>query len=257
MEIFMGKIAEWFENFNVKVPLYVRITVIALIIAIIGGAVIGTYIYKNEEQEEAKDTNVYLEEEVCFSGEVFIKVVGMYVDVNNTVDQECDEDGDLLSEYVLNLAIIIEQRNTDFWANNITIKSEMFTLKSVNLKSKEKMSVFFNSLAQATLQTAVSVAIGGEINIIEETMGFAEQYITDSIENAENSDKDFKPIKAEKNQFEEFKPKNIEGPTTVKLSFPIKQEYLESENVIVLTIDLKSKFEKRIFLITRPLADNS
>lgn len=41
--------------------------------------------------------------------------------------------------------------------------------------------------------------------------------------------------------------------TIVKLSFPIKQEYLDSENIMVLTVDKIDKFEKRIFLMPRPI----
>lgn len=98
----------------------------------------------------------------------------------------------------------------------------------------------------------LSGAIDGGVNIIEETINLAGEYITEISENVSTKDSKFKSIKATKKQFDEFKPKEKEGVTTVELSFPIKQEYLESENTIVLTIDAWNHVERRIFLIVRP-----
>lgn len=86
-------------------------------------------------------------------------------------------------------------------------------------------------------------------NVIKEMVKGLKNYI----ENAETLKTDFKPIKVTKNQFEPFNPRdNMNEATIVKLSFPIKQEYLDSENIMVLTVDKIDKFEKRIFLMPRP-----
>ena len=216
-----------------------------------------------KKDQKPQDLNVYLNEEVKFADEVFIKVVGLSVDKAEITEYEFDEDGDKLSEYTLNLLISIEQRNTDNYINKITMKSEMFTLKSVNLKAKSKMQVFFNSLATVTLQTSLGLLVGGIVegsleygvmDAIETGIDFASEYTTKSIENAETLKTDFKPIKATKNQFEPFNPRdNMNEATIVKLSFPIKQEYLDSENIMVLTVNKIDKFEKRIFLMPRPI----
>lgn len=238
----------------------VRILSIIGLVTIIGVLILASVLGNNNKP---KDLNVYLNEEVCFADEVFIKVVGLSVDKSEINEVEIDEDGDELSEYILNLLISIEQRNTDNYINKITMKSEMFTLKSVNLKSKSKMQVFFNSLATVTLQTSIGLLIGGAVDgsleygvmdAIETGIDFASEYTTESIENAKTLKTDFKPIKATKNQFEPFNPRdNMNEATIVKLSFPIKQEYLESKNIMVLTVDKIDKFEKRIFLIPRPI----
>lgn len=93
------------------------------------------------------------------------------------------------------------------------------------------------------------------MNILDDTISFAADYTTEVV-NEVTSQKKFKPIKASKNQFEPFKPKDVDGSKTVQLSFPIKQEYLESENTIVLSIDSWNHLERRIYLITRPQVTN-
>lgn len=236
----------------------VRITCVVLLL-FIGGLILASILNNNKEPQ---DLNVYLNEEVRFADEIFIKVVGLSVDKTEMDEQNFDEDGDKLSEYTLNLLVSIEQRNTDFYINKVTMKSEMFTLKSVNLKSKSKMQVFFNSLATITLQTSIGLLVGGAVDgsleygvmdAIETGIDFANEYTTQSIENAEILKTDFKPIKATKNQFEPFNPRdNMNEATIVKLSFPIKQEYLDSENIMVLTVNKIDKFEKKIFLMPRP-----
>ena len=65
-----------------------------------------------------------------------------------------------------------------------------------------------------------------------------------------------KPIKATKNQFEEFELSGIRDEREVAVSFPIKQEYIDSENTIVLTIDKANCVERRIFLVKRPEINN-
>ena len=147
---------------------------------------------------------------------------------------------------------MIEQRHTDGWLNRVKIKPSCFKLKSVNLKARSKMEIFFECLAKETISVIAGGAIEGSINIIEETINYAADYTLSSIENADNNKVDFKPIKCSKDSFEPFYPHKVDGETNIELSFPIKKEYLESENIIVLAIDDVSHVEKRIFLITRP-----
>ena len=198
-----------------------------------------------------KDTNVYLNEEICFADKVYIKVNKMSVTENES-DEDLDSDGDSLSKYVLNLDLSIQRRSEKTKDSNMVIKPQMFQLKSVNLKLKSKMAVFVNALFKATLSALVSGTVAGEINIIEETANFAGEYITGSIENAITLKTDFKPISANQDSFDNFELNNQSDVVNVSLHFPIKQEYLESENVIVLAVDTWNHFEKRIFLITRP-----
>lgn len=248
----MGKFVDWYENFSLKFDKKYQILVGISLVVVIVGVIVGTYFGK--PKPEPVDKNVYLNEEICFADEVFIKVIGLRVE-ENAIEAGDDIEGDKLSKYFLNLTVSVHQRNTDFYTNKITISPEMFLLKSVNLKSKSKMAVFFESMAKATLNSALSVAMG-DVNIIDELVGFAEQYAEGSIENAENSKTDFKSMKLEKTAFEPFKPRESKEPIILNISFPIKQEYLESDNVIVLTVDKIDKWEKRIFLMTRPILDN-
>jgi len=198
-----------------------------------------------------KDLNIYLNEEVCFADNVYIKVEKMNVTENDTTN-DIDNDGDSLSKYILNLELSIQRRSEKSKNKPIEINPSMFQLKSVNLKSKNKMSVFFESLFKSTISALVSGSIDGDINIIEETIGFAEEYISGSIENAKTLKGSFKPISADSSSFEKFNLDNQSEIICVKLHFPIKQEYLESENIIVLAIDTAHNWEKRIFLIQRP-----
>ena len=246
----LRKIGEFIESFTIKFDVKTRILIAVLIATLIGGAILGSILPQEKERTAPEDTNVYLNEEVCFAGDIYIKVIGMTVDKIEGHAGQLDEDGDELSEFQLNLTLNVEQR-TKKRKRNTEIKSERFTLKCVNLKSPSKMGQFFTALANMTLKAGVSAAIGGDINIIEETLNLADEYVTEVSENVETETK-FKPIKAGKDQFEPFKPKEIGEARVVKISFPIKQEYLESENTIVLTIDSLTHIERRIFLITRP-----
>ena len=219
-------------------------------IAIIGAFVLTSCF--NDEYKDSGDKNVYLNEEACFADEVFVKVVSINVMKQESNEEVLDEEGDVLSSYTLNVGLSIEQRHTDWWINRVKIKPPCFKLKSVNLQAKSKMAVFIECLAKETLAIMISGAVEGSINIIEETINYVADYTTSSIENAQNSEVDFKPIKCAADSFEPFKPYKVKGPSSVNLSFPIKQEYLESENLIVLAIDSISHVEKRIFLTTRP-----
>ena len=247
------KIAEWIEAFNLKFSITTRIVIIGglllVVVTSIFGSIFGTQIA--QEKAPPEDMNVYLNEEVCFAKDIYIKVVGLSVDENESEQDTEDADGDTLSAFTLNLTIKIEQR-TENKGSNTMIKSQMFTLKSSNIKSKSNMGMFFSALAKTTAMALVSGVVSGSVNIIEETINLAGEYVTEISENVSTKKSKFKPIKATKKQFEEFKPKEKEGVTTVELSFPIKQEYLESENTIVLTIDAWNHWERRIFLILRP-----
>lgn len=216
---------------------------IAIILSIIFAPQIG-------EKAPPEDTNVYLKEEVCFAKDIYIKVIGLSVDLIEESAGEKDLDGDELSPYCLNLTLTIEQR-TNNNPKSTTIKPDMFTLKCINVKSRSKMAIFFEQLAKQTISAAISVAVEGSVNILDDTITFAADYTTEVVKEVQ-SEKKFKPIKASKNQFEAFKPKDVNGSKTVKLSFPIKQEYLENENTIVLSIDALNHIERRIYLITRP-----
>ena len=246
----MKKFIDWWQSFTINVSVPARIGIAILIVIIIAGSVLGGLFGSQlTESSSPEDKNVYLNEEVCFAKDIYIKVTGISVDINDSVQSQNDDDGDLLSDYTLNLTLIIEQRS-EKKAQNVTMKSDMFTLKSVNLKSTSKMEIFFEQLAQATLSAMLS-AVSGSVNVIEETINFAGNYATEVSKNV-STEKKFKPIQATQNQFEPFKPKDIERQTEVNLSFPIKQEYLESENTIVLTVDSCNRLERKIYLIVRP-----
>lgn len=235
------------DGFDIKTRILVGIFVIVLI----GGIALGSiFIPQAGEKAPPEDTNVYLNEEVCFAKDIFIKVVGLSVDTIEIEGQEADSDEDKLLQYCLNLTILIEQR-TDKKPKNTTIKPEMFALKNINVKSRNKMAIFFEQIAKQTISAALSVAIEGGVNILEDTVSFAADYTTEVVKEVQ-SEKRFKPIKANKNQFAAFKPKDENAPKTVKLSFMISQEYLDSENTIVLSIDAWNHVERRIYLITRP-----
>ena len=214
------------------------------------GFVGGSYGY--DASKDSGDKNVYLNEEACFADEIFVKVNSINVMKQENAEEVLDEDGDILSNYTLNLGLSVEQRHTDWWTNKVKIKPSCFKLKSVNLEARSKMAVFIECLAKETLAIMLGGAVEGSINIIEETINFIADYTTASIENAQNSEVDFKPIKCAADSFQPFKPYKTKGPSSFDLSFPIKQEYLDSEKLIVLAIDDITHVEKRIFLTTRP-----
>lgn len=249
------KIGAFFDKFNMKFSLPARIVCGCIVVVIILAAVLGSVLPQEKEKTEPEDTNVYLNEEVCFAGDIYIKVTSISVTKIEENINKIDEDGDELSSYTLNLTINIEQR-TEKRKRNTEIKPSLFTLKNVNLKSKSKMKVFFETMANASLQAAASIAINGDINILEETINFAGDYATE-VSNSVVTEEKFKPIKLDDNEFEAFKPKQIGEPREIKISFPIKEEYLESENTIVLTIDSATHIERRIYLITRPENTNT
>lgn len=218
-----------------------------LLLILIAFATTALTTYSNTSND-VKDPNVYLDEETCYAGGIYIKANKISVIQN---DEEFDDDGDKLSPYTLRIGVSIQRRGGSFWTGVNKIKSNNFTLKSVNLKSKSKMGVFIESLFKATISAAIDIALG-DANIIGETLSFVEEYTLESIENAGNSSVDFKPIKCSKGQFKPYKPKDGDEPREHLLEFPIKQEYLESNNLIVLAINQASHIEQRIFLTKRP-----
>lgn len=246
----MGKFIDTLEKSEISFPWKYRILLGASSVLVVVGLILGSYF--NDGYKNTGDTNIYLGEEACFADEIYVKVNSINVMSEENDAQNIDEDGDLLSSYTLNLGIAVEQRNKDFWVNKVTVSPSCFKLKSVNLKARSKMAVFFECLAKETLAVMIGGAVDGSINIIEETINYAADYTLASIENAQNNTVDFKPIKCVKDSFESFAPRKVKGQTFVNLSFPIKKEYLESENLIVLAIDDLAHYEKRIFLITRP-----
>ncbi len=248
----MGKLKSFFKKCEIKFDKKTQLLLLLLLIVIIVALVLSFVLNANKNNNtEKSDNNVYLKEEVCFADEIYFSVDSINV-LKTDTNGEIDEDGDELSEYILNLGVNIEQRNVDKHVNKVKISPSCFKLKNVNLKAKSKMSVFLECLAKETLSIIAGGAIGGSINIIEETINYAADYTLSSIENATNSQIDFKPIKCSDDSFDVFYPYQIEGKTHINLSFPIKQDYLESENVIVLAIDDVLHLEKRIFLIVRP-----
>lgn len=247
----MSKIIDFLEKHEIKFDWKTRGVLIGLLVLVLGIAALNTWAYA-DKRKDSGDKNVYLNEEVCFADEIYIAATSINVMTNTEQDGTTDEEGDTLSSYTLNLGIYVEQRHEDFWTNKVKIKPSCFKLKSVNLQAKSKMAVFFECLAKETLSIIIGGAVGGSINIIEETINYIADYTESSIVNASNSAVDFKPIKCDSNSFEPFYPYKNNGKTYVDLSFPIKTEYLESNNLIVLAIDDISHIEKRIFLTTRP-----
>ena len=245
----MGKMCDALKKSEIVFPIKYRLALGVLVVSLIGVSVLSSYL--NDQNKDTGDTNVYLKEEACFADEIFISVQSLNVE-KAIFDEQVDEDGDVLSKYILNLGLVVEQRHTDFWLNKHKLKPSNFKLKSVNMQARSKMEVFFECLAKETLSMAISGSIGGSVNIIEETVNFAADYTLSSIENAENSNVLFKPIKCCSDSFEPFYPNEVERETQLQLSFPMKQDYLDSESIIVLSIDGIFHFEKRIFLITRP-----
>ena len=224
------------------------ILLIAVLLVVIGGTVKAKVF--PEESKAPEDVNVYLGEEVLFGKDYQISVIGMSVGKEENQKGSQDEEGELLSPYNLNLTIKIKKVSDKKWGE-IQFESEMFKLKNVNLKSKSKMGVFFEALFKNTVEMSLSMIVDGEVNIIDSTVGFAGEYLTEISENVV-TESQFKPIKATKNQFDKFKLPKVGDEKEVSITFPIKQEYLESENTIVLTIDKWNCVERRIYLIKRP-----
>ncbi|BCR35180.1 InlB B-repeat-containing protein [Mariniplasma anaerobium] len=238
------KFIEIFSKFNIKFSRSARIVAGIFVGIIILFGLISLLIPNSDNNNDqientVEDKNTYLYEEVKYADEVYINCVGI-----NAIENS-DE------SYTLNLKVKIEQWNTDFNINQIEIKPEMFEIRLMDTNAPSQMSVFMSSLAKATVLTAASIAVGGEINVIEQTLDFATDYATSVIENAES--KDTLKIKANNEDFEPFRPYMKNGiPTYVNLSFDITEEYLNSYKTIVLSIDTWYTWQQNIFLTLRP-----
>ena len=202
----LDKVCDCINKHDVEFPWIYRIMIGVLLVVIIGGSLLMSKC-SPEKAQAPEDTNVYLNEVVSFGTDYEIKVVGMSVDKDEAKDGTLDDDEEELSSYTLNLTIDIKEVSKKKWTK-VKFGSDMFTLKSVNLGSKSLMAVFFETLAQKTLEAALSIAIDGGINIIEDTIGLAGDYTTSVVEELTDNDK-MKPIKATKNQFESFYMKDI------------------------------------------------
>jgi hypothetical protein len=238
---FFKRIVEIWEAFTIKVPLAVRIT---LGIVLFGGIVTAIILSivnprgnQPSERSENKE-NVYLYEEVEFADEIYIKVIGINVIEENDI-------------YTLNLQVRIEQWNTDFNVNQQVIRPEMFELRLVDKYADSPMSVFIENLVKATVSAMASGVVDGGINVIEETLSFAGDYVTGIIENA--TSEEGRTIEANPDTFEPFYPYMKNGiSTVVELSFVLNEEFLKSNKTMVLSIDdgLR-RVQKNIFLVLR------
>lgn len=235
------KIGEIMEAFTIKVPLAWRIIFSVILVGGIGSAIILSVLNPGgnqlSERSENKE-NVYLFEEVLFADEIYIKVIGINVIENNDI-------------YTLNLQVRIEQWNTDININQQEIRPDMFELRLVDRNASSPMSVFVQSLANATVSAMASGALGGDINVIEETLGFAGDYVTGAIENA--TSEDGRTIGANDDTFESYYPYLENGVSTIiDLSFVLNEDFLNSTKTMVLSIDdgLR-RVQKNIFLVLR------
>jgi len=231
---------EWHKKYDIPIK---RIIGISILIIIIISALLGTFtVTSNNDSVTKEDRNVYLNEPIQYASDVYITVNGINVEtiISNNENKE----------YILNLSVGIESKHEKYHFRSAKLSNKNFQLKSVNLKSKSKFSIFIEALAKETLNAAVGIAVDGGINIIDETINYIGTYVEGSIDNAENKP-DFKPIDTI-TIVDKFDPCKLTEVKNISLSFPIREEYLESENVIVLAIDSASHFEKHIFLTIRP-----
>jgi len=141
----MRKFSDFRNKCNVRFSfsqrVVVGIIVVILITVIIIGSIFGSDYAK--ESDEPKDTNVYLDEIVCFANYINIKVVGINVEtVSYSEDKQDDENS--LPKYVLNLVVEIEHMDNES-GRNTKITPDMFKLKSVNLESKNTMVLSIDS----------------------------------------------------------------------------------------------------------------
>ena len=209
---FFKKLAEIIKLCTIKVPFWGRIFLVLVFVSSIGVPILISVINNTNntptERYENKE-NVYLYEEVEFADEIYIKVTGI-----NVMESE--------NTYTLNLKVNIEQWHTDLNVNQQEIRPDMFELRLVDKYSPSPMSVFVQSLANATISSMLSGAVGGEINVLEETLGFAEDYITGLIENS--TSEQGRTINSNEDAFDPYYPYLENGVSnTVNLSFVLKK----------------------------------
>lgn len=233
----LEKIADFWDSVTLKVPKEIRILLGILLLVIIGFAVASSFFGSDDEEIIDVDENVYLYEEVVFAGEIYIKCIGI-----NAIESD--------GIYTLNLRLRVEQVNVDGNPTNQEIKPELFKLKLVDQEAKSPMSVFVESLARATVSVIASGAIGGDINVIEETVGFAADYVEGVITNSSSGEEAISPLPG---QFDEFFPSDDLGNVNmVDLSFELTDGFLTSTKTMVLSMDALDRWEKNIFLVLRP-----
>lgn len=194
------------------------------------------------ESNNLKDSYAYLNEEVCYAKDIYVKVTEMYV-----VENE-DEKSDV--QYYLFLTLSIEQKAENA-PSRTQISPSNFELRAINQRAKGKLRTFFEALAKITIETSLELAISGDINIVEETLSLANDYTSERITEIQTNKK-LKAIKLKKNSFDSFRPVDEFGEKQIKIVFPITKEYLETDYILVLSIDALNHFERRVFLTVRP-----
>lgn len=234
---FWEKFADWWDSFTFKVPKEIGIGLGVLLVLFFGYLGFNHFFGSSQPEVIDVDENVYLYEEVVFAGEIYIKCTGI-----NAIETE--------GVYTLNLQLRIEQVDVDGNPTNQEIIPELFKLKLVDKDAKSPMSVFVESLARATVSVIASGAIGGDINVIEETVGFAADYVEGVITNSSSGEEAISP---NSDQFVEFLPSHDLGNvTTIELSFELTEGFLNSTKTMVLSMDAYDRWEKNIFLVLRP-----
>lgn len=237
------KIAEIFDRYSFTVPTPIKwglrgIITVVVLLALFNTFILGNKPTDNTDEVSHNDKNVYLYEEITYADEIFIKCTGI-----NVIE---DENND----YTMNLILQVEQHNTDNNINQQIISPSMFSIKMADINAKSPMSVFVDSLAKATASVIIAGAIG-EVNVIEQTLNFAGDYASSSIENSASTD-DIK-LAARDDSFEDFYPYTNDGEAQyVTVSFPLNEEVLNSRKSMVLSIDTFFTIEKNIFLVLRP-----
>ena len=130
----MEKIFKILDDHDIDFPVICRIGAGVLVLLIIIIALLNTFLPQTTESEAPEDTNVYLNEEVCYAKDIYIKVNNM------SVTQPDDEESEI--KYYLHLIVIIEQR-TDGKPKSTKISPSNFELRAINQKAKGKLGLFF------------------------------------------------------------------------------------------------------------------
>ncbi len=196
-------------------------------------------IQKNKDKEQ--DKNIYLFEEACFASEVYFTVTKMEI-------QESPN-------FAIILTINVEQRHEDNLENDIDITSDMFSIKSTNNTAKIAIGALYCSIIGACVDAGIGLIFGespGALDIMASTVDNYVDFIGDIVTEAKSSF----TIKAQKNQFEPFKPKKIKGSKDITVRFDFTEEQLKSNKLIMLVIDdgseNKGHCKRYIYLIPRP-----
>ena len=240
-----------FETINkhtIIVPTPVRITIAIFISILVLFIVLSSALHSCGvlESSTPEDTNVYLNEQVCYAKEVNIKVVGISVTENS--------DGDSDIKYYLNLDVEFEPKTVrKLFKTRISPNS--ISLVAINQKAKGPWRLFFDKLAKKTIEVLASTAIDGSVNLISETVVFSAEYSATVLDEVATN-KQLKPVHLQPDAFEPFSPGKERVTKTIAISFPISEEYLETDCILALSIDAFTRFEERIFLTVRPNSEN-